>query len=138
MRRRHRWSAWVVRYSLFAFPLVGLTLGPRALCPARQVGTTAAGPAGLAQTVAGGRGWQVHVDPLRPRGVVFLVDPKRRQPSPALSSLRTTGPEWEGVVRLEAVATAAGRVDAEGGIVWRGLWFYGDRGMLDDILPQLR
>jgi hypothetical protein len=134
---RVRARCLIIRYSLFALVLVGLTLG-YALRPTHQAVAEGDGATGLAERLAGRNGWEIHADPMRPRHVFFLVDPNRRDPAVSLSFLRQARPGWDGVLRMEVILTIAGEVEPAGGFVWRGLWFYGDQGMLDRIRPDLR
>jgi hypothetical protein len=123
-----------VRRSLFALSLAGVTLWfvlrpPCHAVPERR------GITGVTEHVGRHNGWEVRADATRPQHVFYLIDPKQRDPSTSLSFLRTTGPEWEGVVRVEVIRTLAGEVDPVGGFVWDDLWFYGDQAMLDRIRP---
>ena len=129
-------QVWV---SVLAFAgLAGLTLGWFAFRLACHGGPEAGGAPAVAARLADGNGWETRPDPWHPRGVVFLLDPTRCRRSVSVSSLEVTALEqWEGIVRIETVGTAAGQVDPRGGFVWRGLWFFGDQRMLDRMLPDL-
>jgi hypothetical protein len=133
MRKHTGWAAWLAWYSVFGCFVAGFWLGPRVFCPARQAVAKAVGGAGLAQVFADRNGWDVRPDARRPRELVFLVNPTRRPVVPELTFLRTADRGWDGIVRIEAVVTPAGVVDANGGFVWRGWWFYGDAEMLAGI-----
>jgi hypothetical protein len=129
-----------LRYSVFAFvALAGLTLGSFAFLPGHYGGPEADGATAVAAHFARSNGWETRPDPCRPGGVVFLVDPTRWQRSVSVSALQITAlEEWDGVVRIETVASWAGEVDPRGGFVWRGLWFFGDQRMLDRIVGDRR
>jgi hypothetical protein len=132
-----RSQLWVSVFAVVG--LASLTLGSFAWHFAYQGGPDAGGAPAVAARLAGSNGWETCPDAWRPNGVVFLVDPIRCQRSISVSSLQVTAPEeWEGIVRIEAVVNAAGEVDATGGFVWRGLWFFGDQRMLDRMLHDLR
>jgi len=126
--------------SVLAFvSLAGLTLGSFASHFGYHGSAHAGGAPALAERLAHGNGWETRPDPWRPNGVVFLVDPTRCQCAIPVASLHVTAPEaWEGIVRIEAVVSAAGELDPAGGFVWRGLWFFGDQRMLDRMLRDLR
>jgi hypothetical protein len=126
----------LVRCSLLALALAGLPLW-YAVRPARDAVADRGGASEVAERLAGRNGWEVHPDSNRPRHVFYLIDPKRRDPAIPLSFLRRVPAEWEGVVRIEVILTLAGEVDPVDGVVWRGLWFYGDEGMLDRVRPEL-
>jgi hypothetical protein len=130
-------AARLIGYPLFALALAVLTVWyvPRPGCP---VVSETGEASEVAERLAERNGWEVQAAPTRPRQVFFLVDPRRHDPSDPLSFLRTTGAEWKGVIRIEVIRTYAGEVVPAGGFVWRGLWFYGDQGMLDRIRPELR
>jgi hypothetical protein len=127
---------------LFAIGLVllaGLSLGYFAFRPITHGGPESADAPAVAGRFARTNGWEIRPDPWRPSGVVFLVDPERCRQWISVSALQITAPDdWEGIVRIETVLSAAGEVDPAGGFVWRGLWFFGDRRMLERMLPDLR
>jgi hypothetical protein len=129
-----------VRQTVFAsVVLAGLTCGYLAFHPCPNGGTEAGDAAAVAERFARRNGWEKRADRGRPGEVVFLVDPGRCQSSVSVSLLQITAPEeWQGIVRIETIVTAAGEVDPTGGFLWGGLWFFGDDAMLDQMLPELR
>jgi hypothetical protein len=92
----------------------------------------------VSERLARGNHWEAHADPGRPAEVVFLVDPARHHQSDALTFLRTSAPEWDGILRVETLVNRAGEVDPDGGLVWHGLWFFGDPNMLARVPAGLR
>lgn len=131
-------AACLLRCSLCVGAVAGMGLSYLVWPAARRVVAEPLGIADVAQRLAAGKGWDVHTDRWRPKEVVFLVDPVRCHSPASLAYLRTTAPEWEGIVRVEVIVTRDGEVDAEGGFVWRGLWFFGDSGMLERMAGELR